>query len=104
MSQGLERGCRGGPARGLRFPKGRRGKPGGSASQTADGQARKLPATRRPPNLGMAPPPEVNLIKSGRLSNCDRGWKWDREGARGDPAWGRIRLPSIFVLPVSPAL
>lgn len=29
---------------------------------------------------------EVNPIKSGRLSNCDHGWKWGREEIHRDLA------------------
>ena len=68
------------------FPRGRYGKLRASVSQTADGQIEKLPTTWRPPNLGITPLPEVNLVKSGRLSNCDSGWKWDREKIRRDLA------------------
>lgn len=73
-------------ARNLFLPKGRFEKLRASVSQTADGQIKKLPITSRPPNLGVRPLPEVNLIKSGRLSNCDSGWKWDREQILGDLA------------------
>ena len=55
-------------------------------SQSADGQIKKLPTTWRPPHLGITPTPEVNLIKSGKSSNCDRGWKWETERVRRDLA------------------
>lgn len=102
MSQGHEH-CRG-TARNLFFPTGRDGKLRASVSQTAAGQIKKLPITRCPPNLGSTPLPEVNLINAGRLSDCDSGWKWDREEIRGEVAWGWIRLPLIFVLPINPGL
>lgn len=91
-------------ARNLFFPKGQDGKLRASVSQTADRQIKKLPITWRPPDLGIVPLPEVNLIKSGRLSNCDSGWKWDREEIHRALAWGRITLPVIFVLPINPGL
>lgn len=87
------------------FPNGLYRKSRASVSQAADGQIKKLPVTWRPPNLGVTPPLEVKLIKSGRLSNCDSGWwKWDKEEVRRNPAWGWIRLLLIFVLPINPGL
>lgn len=77
---------------------------GASVSQTADGQIKRWPITRSPPDLGIPPLPQGNLINSGRLSGCDSGWKWDREALRGELAWGRIRVPLISVLPASPGL
>lgn len=91
-------------ARNLFFPKGQHRKLRASVSQTADGQIKKSPVTPRPPNLAFTPLPEANLIKSGGLSNCDSGWKWDREKIRRDLAGGWIRLLLIFVLPINPGL
>lgn len=88
----------------LCFPNGRYGKSRASVSQAADGQIKKLPGTWRPPNLGITPPLEVKLIKSGKLSNCDSGWKWDKEAIRRDLARGWIRLLLIFVLQINPGL
>lgn len=73
-------------ARNLFFPEGRYEKLRASVSQTADGQIKKSPITSCPPDLGIIPLPEVSPIKSGRFSNCDSGWKWDREKIHRDLA------------------